>query len=75
MITENKSAHLTVRVPPLLGNHYAPKHWKLNQAEECTVLKNAPHRIALRSGAVPFWLNDSTETPEKNTLKQKSNSN
>jgi len=37
---KNKSAHLTVRVLPLLVNHCAPEHWTPDQAEECTVLKN-----------------------------------
>jgi hypothetical protein len=68
---KNKSAHLTVRVPPLLVNHCAPEHWTPDQAEECTVLKNEPRWTILRSGVVSCWLNDSPKTPGKNTLRQK----
>jgi hypothetical protein len=47
-----QSAHLAVRVPPSLVNHCAQEHWRLDQAEECTVLKSAARRITPRIGAV-----------------------
>lgn len=68
---KKKNAHLTVRVFPLLMNHCAPEHWTLDQAGECTVSKNEPHKTILRSGAVSCRLNDSPETPRKSTLRQK----
>ena len=68
---KNKSAHLTVIIPPLLVNHCAPEHWTPDQAEECRVLKNETRWTILRSGVVSCRLNDSPKTPGKSTLRQK----